>query len=210
MTHTISENMTVYPGTDPPKLELESTYEKDGFKETLLTVSSHTGTHMDSPSHLFAGRTNLDSFKIEQFIGKALVIDCSNLKGKSKITMEYIQKVKQKVHGAQFILFYTGWDKKWGTKSYFEKYPCITEEVCNYLIYSKKKGLGLDTISVDSILDENLTIHRKLLGATDMVIIENLTGLDKLGKELFTLYALPIKYDNSDGGPARVIGVLDK
>lgn len=80
LTHTISENMPVYPGTERPKLEVKSTYDKDGFKETLLTMFSHTGTHMDSPAHLFLERTNLDSFSPEQFVGKGLVIDCSDLK----------------------------------------------------------------------------------------------------------------------------------
>ena len=34
LTHTISEVMPVYPGTEPPKLETANTYEKDGFRET--------------------------------------------------------------------------------------------------------------------------------------------------------------------------------
>jgi len=210
LTHTISENMPVYPGTEPPKLEVGNIYEKDGFKETLLTMSSHTGTHMDSPAHLFPERTTLDSFPVEQFIGKALVIDCSDLKEGEGITMKYIQKVKETARRAQFILFHTGWDKRWGTSSYFGEYPCITEEVCEYLICSKKKGVGLDVISVVPISDENLTVHKKLLHKTDMIIIENLTYLEKIGNKLFTLCVLPIKYDNSDGAPIRAVAILDE
>lgn len=52
LTHTISENMPVYPGTEPPVLAGANTYEKDGFKETKLTMYTHTGTHMDPPAHL--------------------------------------------------------------------------------------------------------------------------------------------------------------
>lgn len=36
LTHTISEDMPVFPGSETPKLTTKSTYEKDGFKETLL------------------------------------------------------------------------------------------------------------------------------------------------------------------------------
>lgn len=42
LTHTIRENMPVYPGTEPPRLLPASTYEKDGFKETLLQMYTHT------------------------------------------------------------------------------------------------------------------------------------------------------------------------
>jgi kynurenine formamidase len=208
LTHTISENMPVYPGTDGPKLEVENTYEKNGFKETLITMFSHTGTHMDSPAHIFPNRTALDSFKVEQFVGKAIVIDCSDLQAGEKISMKYIEAVKEKADKAEFILFYTGWDKYWGTSKYFGEYPYITDEVAEYIIQTKKKGVGLDTIGIDPISNENLTIHKKLFEENEIVIIENLTSLEKIGDVLFDFFALPIKFENSDGAPIRAIAVL--
>lgn len=209
LTHTISKGMPVYPGTDEPKLEVANTYEKSGFKETLLTMFSHTGTHMDPPAHLFAQRTTLDKLPITQFVGSGLVIDCSDLKEGQRITMNYIESVKEKADKANFILFNTGWDKLWGTRSYFGEYPYITEEVAEYLIQSKKKGVGLDVIGIDPISDDHLTIHRKLFAKNDIVVIENLTCLNKIGSELFTFCALPIKYENSDGAPIRAIAIIN-
>jgi len=208
LTHKISESMPVYPGTERPKLEVANTYEKNGFKETLLTMFSHTGTHMDSPAHLFADRPALDSFPVEQFTGKGLVIDCSDLQEGQRITMRYIECVKEKADQAEFILFHTGWDNYWGTSSYFGEYPYITEEVADYLINSKKRGVGLDVIGIDPISDENLTIHRKLFAGADIVVIENLTCLGQISNELFTFCALPIKFENSDGAPIRAIAIL--
>lgn len=164
---------------------------------------------MDPPAHLFAQRTTLDSFLVEQFIGKGVVIDCSDLKEGQRITMRYIEHVKEKADQAQFILFRTGWDSRWGTSSYFGDYPYISEEVAEYLIHSEKKGVGIDVIGIDPISDENLTIHRKLFAKTDIVVIENLACLGEIGNELFTFCALPIKYFNSDGAPIRAIAILD-
>lgn len=208
LTHKISTNMPVYPGTERPKLEAANTYEKHGFQETLLTMFSHTGTHMDAPAHLFAHRPTLDSLPVEQFVGKGLVIDCSDLQKGQRITMEYIEAVKEKADQAEFILFHTGWDKYWGTASYFGEYPYITEEVVNYLIKGKKRGVGLDVIGIDPISDANLTIHKKLFAETDIVVIENLTCLGQVGDALFMFCALPIKFDNSDGAPIRAIAIL--
>jgi kynurenine formamidase len=208
LTHTISENMPVYPGTEKPKLEVSNTYEKHGFKETLLTMLSHTGTHMDSPAHLFSHRSTLDSFSVDHFVGKGLVIDCSDLLEGQRITMNYIERVKEKADKAEFILFYTGWDSRWGTNSYFGDYPYITEEVADYLINSRKKGVGLDVIGIDPIADGNLAIHRRIFSETDMVVIENLTSLGEIGSELFTFCAFPIKFDDSDGAPVRAIAIL--
>ncbi len=109
LTHTIKENMPVYPGTVPPKLIPANSYEEDGFKETLLQMYTHTGTHMDPPAHIFVGRTTLDEFPPEQFIGKALVIDCHELREGEVISMEHIWKARENVKKADFLLFYLGW-----------------------------------------------------------------------------------------------------
>lgn len=210
LTHTITETMPVYPGTEPPKLEVSNTYEEHGFKETLLTMFSHTGTHMDAPSHIFAHRTTLDKMPPEQFIGTALVIDCRDSAESRSIDISYIDAVRDKADQAEFLLFYTGWDQKWGTPSYFEEYPCITQEVADYLTVTGKKGIGLDTIGLDPVSDGHLTLHRRLLKDCDMVIIENLTHLDEIGSELCTFFALPLKYQNSDGAPIRAMAMISE
>ena len=92
LTHTISPDMPVYPGTEPPALEPANSYERDGFKETRLSMYSHTGTHMDPPAHLFAGRTRLDELDASQFVGSAVVIDCSDLAEGGRMTMAHIDK----------------------------------------------------------------------------------------------------------------------
>lgn len=65
LTQTIGETMPVYPGTEQPKLTQTNTIEKDGFKETLLRMYSHTGTHMDAPAHIFPGAPTLDALPAE-------------------------------------------------------------------------------------------------------------------------------------------------
>lgn len=209
LTHFISEDMPVYPGTEPPILAPANTYEKDGFKETLMTMYTHTGTHMDPPAHLYAGRTTLDSFPVDQFVGKALVIDCRDLKEGDRIGIDRINAVKEKADAADFLLFMNGWDRRWGTDDYFKDYPYIDDEVADYIIAQKKKGVGLDVIGIDPIADENLTIHKKLFKNNEIVVIENLENLDLCGEDLFTFIALPLKHVNGDGSPIRAIALWE-
>lgn len=205
LTHTIREGMPVYPGTEPPVFAPANSYEKDGFRETKLTMFSHTGTHMDPPSHLFAGRTTLDAFPPEQFIGRALVIDCRGLAEGSDITMAHLWKYGSLVEEADFLLFYTGWDEKWGTDAYFGEYPCIDMEVLEYIIQGEYKGIGFDVIGLDPIADGNLTRHKKLFAETDIVNIENLKGLGECGNGLFWFSCFPLKTADSDGAPVRAV-----
>jgi len=205
LTHTIKENMPVYPGTDPPKLIPANSYEEDGFKETLLQMYTHIGTHIDPPSHIFEGRTTLDEFPPEQFIGKALVIDCHELQEGEMISMEHIRKAGENVKKADFLLFYLGWDKQWGTDAYFGDYPCMDEEVLDFILSGTYKGIGFDVIGIDPITDVNLTRHKKLFRDCDIVNIENLKNLDLCGSDLFWFSCFPLKIENSDGSPIRAV-----
>ena len=177
LTHTIKEDMPVYPGTDTPKFIPANSYEKDGFKETLLQMYTHTGTHIDPPAHLFAGRTTLDQFPAEQFIGKAFVIDCRDLKDGQSISIEYIYKNREKVDKADFLLFNLGWDKRWGTESYFGNYPCIDDDVLDFVVSGNYKGIGFDVIGLDPIIDENLTRHKKLFQKCNFFLVACLKKL---------------------------------
>ena len=207
LTQLISEDMPVYPGTEQPKLTVANTHEKDGFRETLISFYSHTGTHMDAPFHIFADRTYLDALPAEQFVGKALVVDCEDVGEGGIIGMEYIDR--SLADEADFLLFHTGWDAHWGTEKYFGEYPVVSMEVCQYVLDSQKKGVGFDVIGIDPISDGNLTRHRMLLSQRDVVIIENLTNLGEIGGGLFTFAALPLKYKNADGAPIRAIAMIE-
>ncbi|MFR8854739.1 MAG: cyclase family protein [Oscillospiraceae bacterium] len=88
LTHTIAENMPVYPGTEGPKLTTANTYETDGFKETLLKMYSHTGTHMDPPAHLYSHGKTLDRFPASHFEGRAFTVDCTALCRGDRITAD--------------------------------------------------------------------------------------------------------------------------
>lgn len=205
LTHTILENMPVYPGTEPPSLAPANSYEKDGFRETRLSMFSHTGTHMDPPAHLFAHRTTLDAMPPEQFIGKALVIDCTMLGEGEAITMNQLLPYGDRVHQADFLLFCTGWDQYWGTDAYFGDYPCVDDEVLDLILKGNYKGIGFDVIGLDPIADVNLTRHKKLFEHKEIVNIENLTNLQLCGKELFSFSCFPLKIIDSDGSPIRAV-----
>jgi len=85
-------------------------------------------------------------------------------------------------------------------KKYFEEYPAFTEEFAQALVEAQVKMVGMDTPSPDYA---PYPIH-KLLLSNDILIIENLTNLDKLLNKQCEIVALPINTE-TDGALARVI-----
>lgn len=128
LTHTIRNDMPVYPGTEQPRLTTACTIDQCGYRETLLHMFSHTGTHMDAPAHMLRDGTALDRYDAAKFAGPAVAVDC---RGQRAITLSLLQSYD--LNGADFVLFCTGWDKKWGTPGYYEGFPCLTAEAAAYL-----------------------------------------------------------------------------
>ena len=79
LTHSIQPEMSLYPDTPAPAFSPLRTITRDGFRETDLHLTSHTGTHMDAPSHMLRGGSTLDQMPISQFRGRAVVLDVSGI-----------------------------------------------------------------------------------------------------------------------------------
>ena len=201
LTHTIKNDMPVYPGTEQPKLTTACTIEAAGYRETLLHMFSHTGTHMDAPAHMLPEGTTLDSYDAEKFTGTALVVDC---RGQAAITLPLLKGYD--LTGVDFVLFCTGWDRKWGSDDYYEGFPCLTAEAAAYLAALPLKGVGEDSISLDPCDSVDFPNHITLMRA-DFVNTENLKGLDALLGRRFTFVTLPLKFENSDGCSCRAIAM---
>ena len=203
LTHTIRNDMPVYPGTEQPWLTTACTIEEVGYRETLLHMYSHTGTHMDAPAHMLPDGAALDRYPGEKFVGAAIVVDC---RGEKDISLPLLQRYD--LSGVDFVLFCTGWDKKWGTPAYYENFPCLTAEAAAYLAALPLKGVGEDSISLDPCDSTEFPNHITLMKA-GFINTENLTGLDALLGRRFTFVTLPLKFENADGCSCRAIAMED-
>lgn len=211
LTHGISKDMPVYEGTEKPFFAVPCTIEKDGFKETKFTIYSHTGTHMDAPNHMLAGAKTLDLFSVDHFCGSGIVLDFSNLK-KGQIDVTELKPFSFQLASKDFVLINTGWSSFWGNEQYFKGFPTLTPEAALWLSWFNLKGIGVDTISVDPVIDNPLQevfkIHTIFL-EQEILIIENLTNLHLLVEKDFSLYCLPLKLAEADGSPVRAVAVIE-
>ena len=203
LSHTINNNMSTY--TKDEKLEVYNiaSIDKDGYNENVLKICTHLGTHIDAPNHMINKGKTIDEYRVESFIGIAIIIDASML---NKIGIDILKKYEDKIKKCDFIIIKTGWDKYWGSKEYLKGFPTLTEEAAKWLCDFNIRGIGIDTISIDSFDSIDFEIHNIIL-SRGRLIIENLTNLDKVGDE-FTLVAMPLKIENGDASPVRAIGII--
>ncbi|GAU09099.1 cyclase family protein [Desulfoplanes formicivorans] len=205
LTHEIHSGMPVFPGTPPVRIHTANTLDEHGFEERLVSMSTHTGTHMDNPSHVLRGQGGLDTVSPERFMGPACLLDA---RGKTEITENDLVPLEASLERADFLILRTGWQEKWGTPAYFSGFPVLTRKAARYLAGFGLKGVGVDAISMDRMEDEELPIHRILLGH-NILIIENLTNVGELPREGFYFTALPLRIRHGDGSPVRALAVIN-
>ena len=208
LTHTVTNDMTIFPGGEQPDNHVISTVAVNGWKETRLHMNSHNGTHMDAPAHVLEDGTTLDKIDVVNFVGMAALVDCTSVGEGEEIGLELIEKNKDIIANAEFIIFKTNWSKYWNSDKYLGEYPIISDEVVDFIISSKKKGIAFDTISVDPINSSTLPKHHNIL-SNNILVFENLTNLDAVDNNIFVFCALPLKFENADGAPIRAIAMID-
>ncbi len=206
LSHTLRPDMPVYPGDAPLCLTPESTIEVAGFNVMRISFNSHTGTHLDAPAHKIRGGKTLGDLPLDRFMGKAVAADLTEIRGPS-IDVADINHLASDLEECEFLLLRTGWSRFWGRDAYFSGFPALSEEAAEWLCGFGLKGIGVDTLSADLSESDDFPIHNRLLG-NGMVIIENLTNLDRLPPSPFTFCCFPLKIEGGDGSPVRAAAIL--
>lgn len=202
LSHIYDERLSKYDEEDVAIFRQIRFYEEHGYKESNINVNTHVGTHMDAPSHIFPNLKNIDDIGVENFVGKALII---NIDGLKEIGIEVLNSYEKKLKEVDFVIFNTNWDRYWGEKEYYD-HPYLSLELAERIIeFSNIKGVGIDTFSVDKYGDYSLEAHKTLLKTDRIFIMENLCNLSRLENEIVNLIALPLNIKGFEGGPIRVI-----
>lgn len=206
LTHILSPNMPVYPGTEQPVFITGCSIDENGFLEKKITMYSHTGTHVDAPAHLLKKHKTLDLLPIEHFHGSALMLNFENCVS-NIIDVADLEPYSNDIRQVDFLLIHTGWSKHWGSEAYYSGYNVLSLGAAIWLSKFKLKGVGLDTISADPADTRDYPVHKTFL-QKDIIIIENLKNLLLLPSTIINFSCFPVKFEDADGSPVRAVAYV--
>ena len=210
LTLTISEEIPTFPGSPQPNFISWETLEKDGYNLELLFLSSHTGTHIDAPYHFLKKGQKIHQIVTRRLVTEAILIKIR--KGANQpITKADIQKFERKygkIDDGSTVIFHTGWQKNLKKESYFLRNPGLAVSAAKYLASKKINLVGIDSPSIDLGNDSKFSVHH-ILAKSGILIVENLTNLEKINSEMFHLIVAPLKLKNATGSPVRAMALTD-
>jgi len=204
LTLPLQAGMVEFPG-DPPFVQKEAASLKNGDSANLIAISmgSHTGTHLDAPSHIFPNGATVDRIPLDDLIGTAKVIDLSTV-GRI-IRPEHLQD--KDIGEGDRLLFKTRNSSYHQGNVFRRDFTYLSEDTAEWLVHRKVRLVGIDYLSIDA-LDGDNPCHKALLAA-GIVILEGLNLID-VPAGSFLLVALPLKIKDCDGSPLRVVLLDDR
>jgi arylformamidase len=187
----LTNGMLVYPGDIQPAFHQE---DAGNYLISSLLLSSHTGTHIDAPTHYLKTGDTIDTIPLESLLGPCRVIDLGEKEG-----IISRDDVTGKTGDAKRILLKTSFS---GRSGFSEDYPSLGLDAARYLVSSGVRCIGIDSPSIESYLCDG-SVHRHLL-SNNCIIIE-LLDLSGVSEGVYEMVALPLRLTGLDGAPARVI-----
>ncbi|GAA1219322.1 cyclase family protein [Rhodoglobus aureus] len=209
LSHPIITGMQVYPGDPAVSIESALAVAEDGVDVSLLHLGSHTGTHLDAPSHTVAGGRTTGSIAIDELVGDALVVHLSGLAAHATYGLDEITAALGELPPAvpDIVIMNTGWAKHFSTDEALN-HPALAPDAATELMRRGMRLLAVDTLSPDPTGEGStgFPVHEVVLGG-DALIVENITGLDGLPQRLRVGF-FPLAID-ADGAPVRAVTLDD-
>jgi kynurenine formamidase len=212
LTQPLNTSTPIYPGDPLYTCKPHATHARDGYSVHALALGTHTGTHIDAPSHFLPDGAPLESVPLSTFVGHALVVDLTEKKQREHITAEDLASALASIETSDppILLLRTNWSIHRGDTSYFA-HPFLNRAAAEAIARSGVRLVGIDALSPDETNSEgqaDFAAHEVLLGA-GVLIAENLSNLSSIqnspadgGRWMVSL--MPLRIDGGvDGSPVR-------
>jgi arylformamidase len=216
ISYPVSVKTPLYPNTPTPVIrQLRSIEYGDSSNTSSITLSSHTGTHIDAPSHFCKShKTVADCLTADTTFFPVFCIDIVKQAGE-EICINDLEKEIPLLKNADALLIRTGWHtvRLEDPDCYTKDHPWISPEIPQYLREKcpRLRLFGIDQISVSSVLhrDAGRECHRKFLcEEKTILLLEDLNLSDIRLKDPFRLHIYPVMIDEMDGVPVIAVAEM--
>jgi arylformamidase len=197
----IGKEDVCYPGdASYSREEVSSIQNGAAYNLSTLTLSSHTGTHIDAPAHFLNGAKTIERYPAGYFVIPAHVVEVDD---KESIKPNSLKSLEIRRDEALLFKTFNSNNGLSCSGSFSEKYVYMSEAAARLCIDLKVRLVGIDYISIDRYSDNTAPVHRILL-RNDVLILE---GIDLKGvpSGRYVLFCPPLKLMGGEASPVRAL-----
>jgi arylformamidase len=186
-----------------------------GSMNTVFTLNTHIGTHIDAPRHFYADGAAVSDIQLDRIVMReAVVLDVSYKAAGQGVTADDLDRTGVKPEPGQIAVIKTLWtDRAFGKPEFWNNTIHLEPSVGEWIQCQDVSAVAMDCFPEKPFwlmmltLSERGANHKRWLKA-GIPMIQMLTALDRVGPK-FMLIALPLNLRGMDGAPARVIGIAN-
>jgi arylformamidase len=200
VSRPIFTGMPIYPRNPPVEIALAKAISRgDSSNVSLLTLGSHTGTHVDAPLHMSDAGRGVDTVPLEAMIGPALVVDIAD-----DVRAIGAAELEGRIGNHTRILLRSRNSARFAATGKFEEdFTYLAPDGAALLLARGVVLVGVDALSVEQYHAGHHRSHDTLLEA-GVAIVEGL-ALENVAPGEYQLVCLPLRIRGCDGAPARVV-----
>ena len=189
-------------GKPPEHISVERMDDGAPSEVTRWLMGSHTGTHIDAPSHFVKGAPTVEQLPLDIFVGTTRVVDVT-ANGDVAITAEDVENAK--LDGATRVLFRTtNSDKRLHKKEFDNTWVGIAPCAAQALVDAGVKIVGIDYVTIEaSEYTKEWPAHHILCGA-GVIILEGAKLVD-IQDGTYFMCCLPMRLKGSEAAATRTI-----
>ena len=182
---------------------------------TVFTLNTHIGTHIDAPRHFLADGGAVDELPLDRLVMReAVVLDVSSKAAATGVTAADLERTGVGPTPGQIAVIKTLWtDRAWGKSEFWGDTIHLEPSVGEWIATRGVAAVAMDCFPEKPFWRMTLTPaerganHKRWLKA-GIPMVQMLTNLDRIGGPLHAgRLAAPAK--GMDGSPARVVGIED-
>lgn len=209
LSHRIHDRMPVYPGDPGVRIRHALQLTSDGVAVDELQLGTHTGTHVDAPSHTVAGGRTMADVELDELVGEALVIRVPGAREREVLGWVRLTEAAGGVPDRvpPIVIVDTGWARWFHDEERRERHPAIGADAARELWARGMRVLAVDALSPDltGAPEADFPVHEVVLGG-DGLIVENLRGVDELPPRVRVGF-FPLRL-GGDGSPVRAVATV--
>lgn len=177
----------------------------------MITLATHTGSHLDAPLHKIAGGKSIDQMPLESFAGEAVLVDLRDSTADRPIGAALLESRITGDLSDRIVLLATGWgDRRAASEEWHYHSPYLAPDGAQWLVDRKARAVGIDHYSIGGSRDpDNTRTHEILLG-NELWVVEELcfpAEIFGLGSR-FSFMALPINFPGHSGAFCRPVAII--
>jgi arylformamidase len=200
----LTSSLSGFPGYPGFEFEQLQSHDQDGKVSHSISLTTHTGTHIDAPAHFVPNGASIDDIPLERLIGEYRVVDLRSHSGE-RITASMVTDAIGDIDVGTRILLVTGdVDRYFDGENFFDQAAVLTIEAAEWLVNNDVAAVANDFLTED-IRNPDRPVHQALL-ESETPIVEYLCNTDEIADERTVwLYCLPLSIPGVEAAPARVI-----